>query len=152
MRKCWEWAKQDGKVREQVIWMPGDQCNNRPRVENALGLWEIQSLCTAFCIPTKFYDLSVLAFINFWRECLHPALTDICSSTLSLKLLCCVFFILCIFAIKSSGGNPDVKMCEGVFWWCSVYVQKWCLAALFYNCYQNLLSWLIVFNDVYLPE
>lgn len=62
------------------------------------------------------------------------------------------FFILCIFAIKSSGGNNDVKLCEGAFWWCSVYVQKWCLAAPFYYCYQNPLSLLIVFDGIYLPE
>lgn len=132
--------------------MPGTQCNKGPGVENALGLWEIPSLCGNTECSTWFYNLSVLAFINFWREGLHPTHTDTCPSTLSLKLLCRVFFILCIFAIKLSGGNKDVKLCEGAFWWCSVYVQKWCLAAPFYYFYQNPLSLLIVFDGVYLPE
>lgn len=132
--------------------MPGAQCNKGAGVENALGLWGIPSLCGNSECSTQFYNLSVLAFSSFWREGLHPTCTDIFPSTLSLKLLCCVFFILCIFAIKSSGGNNDVKLCEGAFWWCSVYVQKWCLAAPFYYCYQNPLSLLIVFDGIYLPE
>lgn len=86
-------------------------------MRNSISLWNTE--CS-----TQFYNLSVLAFVNFWRESLYPTHTAICPSTLSLKLLCHGFFILCIFAIKSSGLNQDVKFYEGAFWWCTVYVSK----------------------------
>lgn len=75
---------------------------------------------------------------------------------LQITVLC--FFILCVLAIKSSGGNQGVKLCEALwciscaFWWCSLYVPKWCLAAPFYYCYRNPISLLIVFGSVFLPE